>query len=349
MSFRPRCAITAIGSFPHKEPNDACDLILRTLHEIPTWPQLPNVAFQESMEIQYSEKMVGVVLDKVKQRIYFETGGDPTSALEEFYVNYLSENVDFFKISPLYGHGIYLMETRLSEMDRSSIKYFKSQVIGPNTLGLTVVDENKRAIYYNEVYRDMIIKGLIMKARWLLNKFKQFEFEQICFVDEPILASFGSSTYLSVQRTDVINSLKEVVDAIHAEGAISGTHCCGNTDWTLPIDAGVGIISFDAYDHIETIGYYPDEIREFLAKGGALAWGVVPTSEKIKQETPESLLTKLEYGIENLASKGLDKKIILEQSVITPSCGTGTLSVESSEEVFRQLVEVGSLLRSKYS
>jgi len=36
----------------------------------------------------------------------------------------------------------------------------------------------------------------------------------ICFVDEPILSAFGSSTYVSVKRGDVVAALHEIVEAI---------------------------------------------------------------------------------------------------------------------------------------
>ena len=56
----------------------------------------------------------------------------------------------------------------------------------------------------------------------------------ICFIDEPILSAFGCSTYVSVQRDDVVAKLREVIEAVHAEGALAGVHCCGNTEWTHP-------------------------------------------------------------------------------------------------------------------
>ena len=75
MRFSPRGVATAIGSFPHSEPEAACELILNNIPEIPIWPQLPNADFREQMEIQYSEGMPSLVVDAVKERIHFETGG----------------------------------------------------------------------------------------------------------------------------------------------------------------------------------------------------------------------------------------------------------------------------------
>ncbi|TET70870.1 MAG: hypothetical protein E3J56_07380 [Candidatus Aminicenantes bacterium] len=345
MPFNPRCMATAIGSFPHEDPSAVCDVILKNIPEIPIWPQLPNTDFREEMGIQFSEGLPCVVLDEENHRMHFDTSRDITSDFEKFYENYVAENLDYFEISSEFSRGIYEMENKLIETDHPSPKYFKSQVIGPITLGLSRVDENKRAIYYNEMFRDVIVKGTEMKARWVLRKFKFLGCNQICFIDEPILSAFGSSTYVSLQRADVVKYLNEVIEAIHKEDALSGVHCCGNTEWTILVDAGVDIISFDAYEYGETIGYYPDHVRAFLEKGGVLAWGIVPTSEKINKETPESLVKKLETGVENLASKGIDKNLIWEKCLITPSCGTGSLAVELSEKVFHQLSKVSSVLR----
>jgi len=344
MLFHPQCMATAIGSLPHKDPSIACDIILSSIPQIPIWPQLPKTDIREAMEIQYSEGLPCVVLDKEKQRMYFNTSGEITSELEKFYENYLADNLDYFQISPLFSRGIYEMEKKLKE-GHLAPPYFKNQVTGPVTTSLGRVDENKRAIYYNEIFRDIITKGTEMKARWLVRKFGFLGCSQICFIDEPILSAFGSSTFVSVQRPDIVQYLKAVVNAIHKEDGLAGIHCCGNTEWTILIDAGVDIISFDAYDFGETIGYYPEEIKAFLEKGGILAWGIVPTSEKIKDESPESLVKKLEGVIENLSQKRINKNLIQEGCLLTPSCGTGSLTIELSERVFDQLSKVSILLR----
>ncbi len=345
MIFNPECRATGIGSFPHQDSSAACDLILKTVPEIPFWPQLSKINFREQMEIQFSEGFPCIVLDEVKQRMHFDTSGDLTAELEKFYESYMAENLEYFKISPSFSRGIYDMEKKLSERKMTGVQFFKSQVTGPLTYGLNTVDENKRAIYYNDVFRDVIVKGVVMKARWLLDKFKAMGFNQICFIDEPILSAFGSSTYVSVQRSDVVSILNEVIEAVHKEGALAGSHCCGNTEWSILIDAGVDIISFDAYEFGETISYYPQEVKQFLETGGAIAWGIVPTSEKINQETPESLLKKLKEKVNHLAQKGVDEDLIWKKCLLTPSCGTGSLSMELSEKIFHTLSELSHLLR----
>jgi len=347
VTFNPKCLATGIGSFPHQTAEAACDIILSTIPEMPFWPQLPKINFREQMEIQFCEGLPCIQLDEVRQRIYFDTTGDPTSQLEKFYANYMADNLDHFKISAEFSRGIYELEKKISAQSLPSIKFFKSQVTGPITFGLTIVDEKKRSIYYNELFRDVVSKGITMKAKWILKKFKPLGYNQICFVDEPILSAFGSSTFVSVQREDVVTLLSEVFETVHQEGALVGTHCCGNTEWPILIDAGADIISFDAYEFGETIAYYPDQIKGFLESGGVIAWGIVPNSEKFNQETTDSLIKKLEEKVDRLAAKGIDKNLIWDRCLLTPSCGTGSLSIELADRVFHRLADMSKVLRKE--
>jgi len=348
MSFSPNCMATAIGSLPHANADDAIKVILDNIPDAPIWPQLPANGMKEQMEIQYSENLPDVVIDNEKQRIYFDTTDDTFAALSTFMEKIAMDDVDAFAISPEYSRGIYAMEEALNASE-SARPFVKVQTTGPLSFGLTIVDQDKRAIYYNDIYKDAVIKGLAMKCRWQIRKFKDYAENVICFIDEPILSAFGSSTYVSVSRDDVIASLKEMIEAVHSEGAMAGIHCCGNTEWSILIDAGVDIISFDAYDFGDTIALYPEAIAGHLNAGKYLAWGIVPTnSEKLQGQTADSLIAQFDAAVDNLASKsGISRDKIISQAFITPSCGTGSLPVADAELVFKLLKEMSDKLQRR--
>ena len=71
------------------------------------------------------------------------------------------------------------------------------------------------------------------------------------------------TTYVSVKREDVVAHLTEVIEAIHSDNALAGIHCCGNTEWSILIDAGVDIVNFDAFEFGETIAMYPYSVKDF--------------------------------------------------------------------------------------
>ncbi|MCM8789956.1 MAG: hypothetical protein NC916_02940, partial [Candidatus Omnitrophica bacterium] len=48
---------TGIGSLPHKDADEALDLIFKYFPAIPFWPQLPNRDIREGMVAQFSENL----------------------------------------------------------------------------------------------------------------------------------------------------------------------------------------------------------------------------------------------------------------------------------------------------
>lgn len=353
--MKPKFLATGIGSMPFQDVEFAVDVSISKLPEAPFWPQLPKLGLNEQMEIQYSEGMPCIEIDREKGRMYFDTSGDYSEAFAEFYDAYMTAmdpddgngDCSTMAIGHNFSKGIPAMEKRLQNLGHK-LPLVKVQTTGPCSFALTIVDENKRAIYYNEEFRDVVIKALAMKCRWQIQTFQPYAEKIICFIDEPILSGFGSSTYISVKREDVVAHIAEVIGAIHTDNAIAGVHCCGNTEWSILIDAGVDLINFDAFEFGETIAIYPEAVKTHLHRGGMLAWGVVPTSAAIREQTVESLVAHFEKMMDNLAAKGIDKQLIVEQAVITPSCGTGSMAPEDAEKVFHMVSSLSKAMREKY-
>jgi hypothetical protein len=354
MRIEPKMMSTAIGSMPFADVEHAVDVSLQTL-DAPIWPQLPAFGLREQMEIQYSEGMPRATIDEAKGRMYIDTSGDYSEAFAGFYEAYLTAmdpdsgtgDCSAMAISEEFAHGFHGLLRRLQ---RSAGKrpWLKAQTTGPASFALTIVDETKRAIWYNEEFRDVVVKTMAMKCRWQLQALKPFAQNLICFIDEPILSAFGSSTYVSVKRDDVVSAIAECVAAVKAEGALAGVHCCGNTEWTILIDAGVDIVNFDAFGFGETIAMYAPAVKRHLDAGGMLAWGVVPTSPAIREQTVASLAAKLEAAMDNLASKGIDKGLIVRQALVTPSCGTGSMEPADAERVFALTAELAGQMKARY-
>ena len=340
---------------PFADPEYAAGISFSTL-DVPVWPQLSHFGLNEQMEIQYSEGMPRIVIDREKGRMYFDTTGDYSDDLAGFYEIYMAAmdpdegtgDCSQLSISPDYSKGIYAFEKKLEEKGEK-LPFVKVQTTGPCSFALTIVDENKRAIYYNEEFRDIVVKALAMKCRWQIQKFQPFAEKIICFIDEPILSAFGSSTYVTVKREDVVDHLNEVIDAVHADDALAGIHCCGNTEWSILIDAGVDIVNFDAFQYGDTIAMYPDAVKRHLERGGMLAWGIIPTSTAIRDQTVETLVTRFEGVMDNLAAQGIDKQLIMEQAIITPSCGTGSMEAGDADKVFEMIAALTKRMKAKYS
>jgi hypothetical protein len=336
------CLPTVIGSMPHTDPNKACALITRYLKDIPAWPQLPRRSFLENMYVQYSEGFPGMVIEN--NSVHVDTSKDYQKPLETLYTAYLEKNAGKFPIGPDYAAGLYAF----LEQPRLSPRAVKGHVTGPLSWGLTVADENKRAILYHEVLGDAVPKLLRLKAAWQEKELKKISKNTITFVDEPIMASYGSIVASGPfsKPEKIAEMVNEVFDGI---SGLKGIHCCGNTDWSVLLKTKLDILSFDTYNYAQSVSLYPDEIKKLLSRGGAVAWGIVPNSaESLTKESVASLKDRLEEAIAPFTRNGLPFKDIIKHSLLTPSCTLSPLTEEGAGQALKMLTELSAEMRKRY-
>ncbi|RJP74944.1 MAG: methionine synthase [Candidatus Zixiibacteriota bacterium] len=322
--------------------------MLRYLPQIPTWPQLPNAGYLESMYLQYSGGMPFVTLDPAKERLFMDLRGDIWADLERFYERVLEDDLEWFAITPQYASGLHAFIGRLWRTRPPELVMVKGQVTGPISFGLMITDERKRSVLYREEVFDAVLKSLALKARWQARQLQRLHPQVLMFIDEPYLSSFGSA-FINLSRDQVLQYLEEVVSAIHQEGALAGVHCCGNTDWSILMDTELDVINFDAYEYFQGMTLYLDRLQAFLKRGGVLAWGIVPTNPQIAQGSAETLRRKFLEQVADLEGRGIDREVLLRQSLLTPSCGMGSLSVETAGLVLQRLAEVSQAVRADLS
>jgi methionine synthase II (cobalamin-independent) len=329
---------TAIGSMPHTDTGAACALIMKYLPEIPFWPQLPKRSFLENMYAQYSEGFPGLVIDTDK--IYVNLSQGLEGPLEELYTAYVENKINDFAISKEYAAGLH----EFLEHSPSGHVAVKGHITGPFTWGMTVTDENRRPILYDDTAADAVVKHLNMKARWQETRLREIADNTILFFDEPYMSAAGSA-FVSMPRERIIELIDGVLEGI---GSLKGVHCCGNTDWSIIMSTSIDIINFDAYSYGHTIALYT-EVKDFIEQGGVLAWGIVPREDKaLESESVKNLMDRLIEGMASLERKGISKSKLLEQSLLTPSCGLEPASLEAAERALELLAELSTDFRKKY-
>jgi methionine synthase II (cobalamin-independent) len=328
----------AVGSLPHTDPARACQLLLDTL-DIPHWPQLPKRTFLENMYAQYSERFPGIVV--ADQRIYVDRNRDLDPELEQLYVAYLMNDLDYATIGREYAAGLH----HFLEMDLGQLPLVKGQVTGPVSWGLMVADQNRRPVLYEDILAEALSKHLRLKATWMEQQVRKVAHQTIVVVDEPYMSSFGSA-FVSLNRDQVITLMEEVLAGI---AGFKGVHCCGNTDWSLMLSTTADLLSLDAYEYAESLALYPEEVGSFLSRGGVIGWGIVPASDRALEETAEGLIDRFYQAVDLLTAKGIQQDDLLAASLIMPSCGCGSLSIETTERVLALTSEVARALQERYA
>lgn len=348
----PDCLPMLIGSLPLDDHQAASRLIMEYTPAIPLWVQLP-VFPEEGMLAQFLPGMPAVSHQDGKS--FIQTAGESfDEELLAFYEDYMAVSDaperlpgSRFALTETTGKGVTAFLDTLSRLKTSPVAV-KGQVSGPITFCTGVKDQDGRAIFYNEGLRDAAVKLLAMNARWQIQTFSGPKCPVIVFIDEPALAGFGSSELISVSKEEILDCLKEVVDAIHAEGGLAGIHVCANTDWSLVLESGADIVNFDAYAYFDRFILYGRQIKNFMDAGRYIAWGIVPTlePEAIEKESVDSLYDSLSTHFAELESLGIAPETIRSQSFVTPSCGMGSLTLPLAQRVLTLTRELSDKIRA---
>ncbi|HAS28317.1 MAG TPA: methionine synthase [Dehalococcoidia bacterium] len=291
------------------------------------------------MSVQFSTGFPGII--EKGGDLLLDNSGDHSGELEQLYMAYLENDTDRFPISEDYASGLYelLRQPNLSPLA------VKGQVTGPLSWGLSVKGNDGKAILYDEVLSDASAKLLRLKAGWQEKKLRQISKNTIIFIDEPAMTSYGSA-FFSLPKERIVALLQEVMDGI---SGLKGIHCCGNTDWSLILSTGIDILNFDAYNFAESLTLYPAEVKTFLERGGAVAWGIIPTDEaSIQKETVFSLKDRLEEAMAPFTRKGIAFKQLVERGLITPSCGLAGVKEEVAILALELLTGLSREMRKVY-
>jgi len=334
------CLPTAIGTMPHRDVNKACQLILRYLPDIPAWPQLPQRSFKESMLAQYSEGFPGLHIDG--EQIYHDQGDEFAISLEKLFAAYSERNCDAYATSAEHAAGLHAFLS----MSHGKFQAVKGHITGPITWGMSVANKKGLPLIYDETTADAVPMYLQLKAAWQEKSLGQLSDTTMMFVDEPSLSVMGTAgTALTDEQ--VVALLDQVLAGI---SGIKGIHCCGAANWSLILKTSIDILNFDSYNYADSLSLYPAEVKGLLDREGSIAWGIVPSDEELlPKETISSLQDRLEEAMAPFTRENIRFRQLIEQGLLTPSCGLASLSPEAAEHALELLAKLSAEVRRKYS
>jgi len=350
-TFKPNFLATGVGSIPLTNGEDALDLIWKSVPLAPHWPQLPRLGAESSFVGQYLNALIGTgVIGDVEIPKFQVDATDWVERMTAFYTLYLEaaegdqKALERFGFSSQGGEGFEVFCRNLEQYGTRDALILKGQLSGPLTLGMQITDKNRRSSYYDDTLRDMLVKALALHAEWQTKRLSQFGLPVLMMIDDPGLYGFGASTHITLKREQLIEDLNSIVEGILRQGGIAGVHVCAGMDWTLLFDSEVQVVNFDAYDYMQSMMALAEPLNRFLTRGGILSWGIVPTNPIAWEETAQSLKLNLENKIQELVKRGVDEVLLRQQSMLTPSCGTGTLPKDLAEHVYKMLAELAGIL-----
>lgn len=329
---------TAMAVMPHKDVARALDVALSL--DVPFWPQLPNYSYYEDMYVQASEHFPGILLDLKKRTLRF-SGEKFSNELEECLAHF--DEPEYFDVSETYS----VVYRRFQELDLSERPAIHGQLEGPISFGFNVFDENDRPILFDDTIRSFMFEFMAKRVNVQLKRLKEMNPNAFMFVDEPGLQFLWSA----------MAGYGDQAARVDMEGFFSmidrprGIHLCGNPDWDFLLRLDLDVLSLDVYTNGEVFASYAKSIKKFLDRGGALIWGIVPTTfEPFETENISSLVKRLEEIWLTLDNRGIDLEFLLSRSMLSPAtcCLINQDGEKTVERAFVMVKELSEKLRSTY-
>jgi hypothetical protein len=220
----------------------------------------------------------------------------------------------------------------LEQVERQRPRVAKVQLAGPATaLRFGRVVGGAPLAEFPEVAA-LVPAHLASKAARMARELAALGAEPLVFLDEVV---FEGGALAQAQRS-------AVVEAARAAGAVVGVHCCAQAPWAVVLEAGFDVISLDARLSLEALVETGRSWRAFLARGGRLCLGVIPTDVGAAYR-----LEALCEGIEaSLRATTPNPREVLRRALLSPACGLALHPRASAARIFGELREAQALLRA---
>lgn len=337
----PNFTGTMMGFVPYRDMERALRVILDNFPEAPCLPVMTR-------SIKWMlEGIPCVVIDRKKRQILLDPSPEREHELIEFYDRYEQQDLDYFATTEETAPFFYAMIEKLKKERPSQLEWVVFHSAGPVLLGDVLKQLDGKPSYYHDMLKDVLIKGVNMKTRWLEQKIKAeiSDVEVVADLPETTLVSFTSAGG-SGTRQDIISAINQGFSELTC---LTWIHCCANIDWSLLTDTITDVINFDAYQHADKVVLYAGEFKRFLERGGMIGWGIVPVTEEfLLKESVSSLVEKLEAQIDLFVQAGIDENLLVSASWVLPCCDAILLTPDQTDQAFKMTRQISHTMKMKY-
>lgn len=312
---------SAIGSLPHRQVDAAVAVALAACADLPAAPSLPARDRREGMVSQGAWGLRGV-----------DIGRDGVVRL----VGDLCPEDPFGEEPTIDGPAFAGLRAFL-EATRHRTSPIKLQLTGPITLGLALVEAGAPV----DVAFDTARAAVSFRARTMLEAALRIAplAPQVAFVDEPSLVALSRPDF-PLATDDALDLVSSALAAVEPF-AVTGLHCCADTDWRLALATGPQIVSLPISP---TIAEHAGALGVHLDRGGWVAWGAVPTSRPVGDGS-DRLWRALSDTWCELVQRGCDALRLREQALVTPECGLALHDPVQAEHILALTVDLAERVR----
>ncbi len=315
--------VTGIGSLPHTDAAEAVRFVANYSRAIPFWAQLPKRDADENMLTQMLMPFRDLLAHPKPGQLHILEG-----EWGEFRRRLRTEEARLYAST---AAGFYAFESAVAHGEFWDALALKGQLTGPLTLARCLYYQERPLMLVPEVHADLA-DYVYRLALWQYRRLGRFGKPVWLYIDEPV---FGLEQALSA----LWEELRYLVAALRQDGVKIGIHCCATPPPATLCDLAPDLVSFDAYRGLEVFLAQP-KVCEYVAEGGTLGFGMIPTTETLAPCTVGECFTRWvaamddSYPLEELAAR----------SFWTATCGLGLVTHAAAQDSFRRTTELARML-----
>ena len=335
-----------VGNLPYDNIKLITAMEAKLFCNMPFIAVLPAIDENDTVERHTFENIPGIVY--VNNKMVMRAGSEKYKAaiadLDRAFNNPTSENLEPYSFEAVFLEKFCQM-----------IKKFKPKnacinLLGPFTISQKLLNTAKEQTLADKNFRKLYVEAVCVKGLWAINKIKEFckETVPIIMLEEPMFGQFGT-----VKRendditTEIVRGMFEkVIEKLKAAGAIVGIQCMEKCDWSIPINSGVDIISYDAYNNPNNLCIIPEILTDFLRKGGIVNWGIVPVLNEsmVNGLTVDYLSKRLYSTMGGVILAGVPADLVQNSATVSLNGDIRKLPVFYAEKAVMMASNLGSRL-----
>ena len=332
MKLATRCI--PLGALPYDSVESITRMAAKLFEKLPFVAMLPKISEDDTLINRTLENIPGVRIKdkKVLLKITSNHYKQNMSKLEKAFNHPKLENLEPFAINSPFMEKYFQM-----------IKKFNSpnaiiNLLGPFTISQMLENVAEEEMLVDKTYRKLFIQSVCVKALWAIEKIREAnpETKPIIMLEEPLFGQLGNIKRENEDITvELVTTLfARVIEKIKESGAHVGIQCLEKCDWKIPINAGVDIISFDAYNNPNNLCIIPEQIIEFIEKGGKINWGIIPVHNEamVKSLNIDIVSNRLFATMEGLILAGVPEKYVYNSALVSIQGNVDNLPIIFAEK-----------------
>lgn len=340
----PRCI--PLGALPYDDISSATRMVAKLFPENPSLVLLPLIDNEDTL--------IKRTLDKIPTIEFTKTGlsikpATKESAKDIAKLDKAFNNPSLDKLEPFAIESVFI-EKFFQIIKKFNSPYAYINLLGPFSISQVLLNAAKEQMLTDKTFRKLFIQSVCVKALWAIEKIKEISpnTTPIIILEEPEYGKLGNIKRENEDITvDLVTNLfARTVEKIKSSGAIVAIQCLEKCDWKIPINAGVDIISYDAYNNPNNLCIIPEQITLYLRQGGKINWGIVPVLNEsmVKSLNISFIEQRLKATMEGLTLAGVPNSLVENSAYVSIQGNVDNLPLIFAEKAIILSTQLGKKL-----